>query len=121
MTTSTTRAQPTDAGCWIDGHWGGYGVARMIEIAAAHGFVDHAAEPPFATLDCVSIAQRHLAAMGPSTEEAPSWEEIENMEQASDDVESWLNSHVAPEGYSFGWHDGEFFLWSDETWAEESY
>ena len=34
--------------------------------------------------------------------------------------EQWMNEYIAPEGFSFGWHDGEFFLWSDQTWNEEN-
>ena len=33
-----------------------------------------------------------------------------------DEAETWLNEHVTEEGYSFGWHDGEFFLMSQEDW-----
>ena len=104
-----------NAGCWIDGHWGQYGIARMIQIASEFGFVDSASNPPFATLDCVDIALRHLS---PGSD--VDWLELENMEQAADDVENWLNENIAPEGFSFGWYDGEFFLWSDESWDEVS-
>jgi hypothetical protein len=31
-----------------------------------------------------------------------------------DDAENWMNDNVAPEGFSFGWEDGEFFLLSNE-------
>ncbi len=37
---------------------------------------------------------------------------------AADEAEVWLNATVAPEGYSFGWSDGEFFLWSDQDWED---
>jgi hypothetical protein len=100
-----------DAGCWIDGHWGQYGIARMIQIAADHGFVDTVATLLFATLDCVDIARRHLV-HGSEVD----WQELESMEQATDEVEAWLNENVAPEGYSFGWYDGEFFLCADTEW-----
>jgi hypothetical protein len=38
----------------------------------------------------------------------------------AEDAEQWLNDFAAPDGYSFGWHEGEFFLWSDEQWEESS-
>lgn len=28
----------------------------------------------------------------------------------------WLNENKAPEGYSFGWYEGDFMLWSAEEW-----
>lgn len=37
-----------------------------------------------------------------------------------DQTEEWLNEHIAPEGYAFGWHDGEFFLWTTDEWEEQS-
>jgi hypothetical protein len=117
-----TRATPDDAGCWIDGHWGQYGIARMIEIASLHGYVDPATTPPFAQQDIVEIARRHLASMGPYTEgdDGISDDEHEQLSWTYDDVEAWMNDNVAPEGFSFGWHDGEFFLWSNETWADDA-
>lgn len=117
---SNEKATPADAGCWIDGHWGQYGVARMVKIAADHGYVDEAAQPPFATLDVVACASSVLRSIGPSEHEATD-DEWNCLDEACDDVEAWMNEHVAPEGFSFGWHDGEFFLQSQEWWAEESY
>jgi hypothetical protein len=106
-------------GCWIDGHWGQYGTARMIEIAEENGWVDTAAEPPFATLDGIKLAHRHLASMGPSTSEPLTDEEFDQMFWSADDAEAWLNDHIAPDGYRFLWNDGEFFLWPETLIAEE--
>ena len=106
-----TRAEPTDAGCWVDGHWGQYGAARVIEIARDFGWDD---------AEAIDLATRHLASMGPSTAEGLGEDEFETYVSASDDAETWLNEHAAPDGYSFGWHDGEFFLWSEADWSEES-
>jgi hypothetical protein len=105
------KATATDAGCWIDGHWGQYGIARMVEIAAAHGFAD---------TGIINLASRHLGTMGPAANPGLelSDDEHESLSWAADAVEQWLNDSVAPEGYSFGWYDGEFFLWSTHTWHE---
>lgn len=103
--TQVTRADARDAGCWIDGHWGQYAVARMVEIAATHGYSDE---------EVISLASRKLAHMGPNmgrtdiAELSETEEEI--LSDAADEVESWMNANVAPEGYYFGWEDGEFFL-----------
>ena len=110
MTTNeTTTVTPVDAGCWVDGHWGQYGPARVIEVAGDYGF-DHP--------KAASLASRHVASMGPSDSPDLTDDEYEAMQWASEEAESYLNEHVAPEGYAFGWQDGEFFLQSEEWWSE---
>lgn len=34
----------------------------------------------------------------------------------AESAEAWLNANVAPDGWAFGWHDGEFMLWPDSDW-----
>lgn len=102
------RATPADAGCWIDGHWGQYAVARSIQIAASLGYSD---------AEAIDIAARHLASMGPSTAPEITDDEAECLySQAGygDSACDWLNDHIAPEGYSFDWWEGEFFLSADD-------
>ena len=106
------KATAADAGCYVDGHWGQYAVAHMIERATEFGWSDDELE---------DIAARHIASIGPSTSEPITDDEHEALSDASDEVEAWLNEHAAPEGYSFGWSDGEFFLWPASTWEEDSY
>jgi hypothetical protein len=36
----------------------------------------------------------------------------------SDEAEEWMNDNIAPEGFAFGWHDGEWFLWSIKEWQD---
>jgi hypothetical protein len=105
------KALPTDAGCWIDGHWGQYGPARLVSIAVVYGYDDDRV---------VSIARRHLDECShPGVDNEITDDDFDQLSGAIDEVESWLNANVAPEGFSFGWHDGEFYLWSTETWEEE--
>lgn len=92
------RALPSDAGCWIDGHWGHYGSARLIEIAHNFGYGRDGA-----------MCQEYLYGDVSSLK-------CEFIVEASEDAEVWMNENVAPDGFSFGWHDGEWFLWSDESW-----
>lgn len=99
------RAMPADAGCWIDGHWGQYGIARVIDIAVSHGWDDAEAD---------DLATRHLASIGPSSAPDLTNDEFERLVAAADDAEIWLNEHVAPDGFYFEWSDGEFFL-TEET------
>jgi hypothetical protein len=103
------KATPEDAGCCVDGHWGIYSVARMVERAQEWGYSD---------AEVIDLASRHLASMEPSTNEGLTDNEHEHLIDASDDVEEWLNANIAPEGHSFGWYEGEFFLESDQWWNE---
>lgn len=127
----------SDAGCYVDGHWGQYAVAHMIERATEFGYRDAQLE---------DYATRHLASMGPGStthddslelggccDVCGTWatdpakycsapgitdDEHEAMSEGADDVVTWLNTYAVPEGHSWGWEDGEFFLWPDETWED---
>lgn len=88
-----------DAGCWIDGHWGHYAPGRLISIALAYGLPDP-------------------DGMFTRTVEDYNDNYSEFIWDVAMDAEDWLKQK-APEGYRFGWYDGEFFLWSDEQWEEE--
>lgn len=85
------KCSSADAGCWVDGHWGWKGSSRVIQIANEFGWKGY-----LANLD----------------------DDDESIYDASDEAEQWMNQNVAPDGYSFGWHDGEWFLWSYEDWEE---
>lgn len=104
-----TKASSTDAGCWIDGHWGQYGVARMIEIAAEHGYVN----PDIAQLANAKMFECAHPGACLLTDS-----EDETLEDVCDSVVDWLNENVTPEGCSFNWFEGEFFLNSHEDWLE---
>lgn len=96
--TDITRTEPV-AGCWIDGTWGWRGTPRVIEIAEAYGMT---VEPSIKEQGIYNIV-----------EDADGYDQIVDL---SDDAEAWLNEHVAPEGFSFGWDDGEFFLRATVDW-----
>lgn len=101
------RVTPDDAGCWIEGSRGWYGSQRLIEIAESYGFAlsaedRDAVDAYFASDDADGSAAEAVTGQG----------------GIADDAEDYLNANVAPEGYSFGWHDGEFFLWSEDYWQE---
>lgn len=103
------------AGCWIDGHWGQYGLAKMVEIAAGYGFGDDNAYDEL----MVWIAKRHLEeCRHPGVDLRITDDEHEILSQSADAVEKWLNDNVAPKGYGFGWHDGEFFLQAHDWWEQ---
>jgi hypothetical protein len=115
------KATPADAGCYVEGHWGQYAVAHMVQRAEEYGY----ASDRTASLkerahreDIADLAARKLATMGPSGAPSLTDDEHEALSDASDSVEAWLNDNVAPDGYAFGWLDGEFYLWSDEQWED---
>lgn len=103
------KVSPADAGCWVDGHRGIYGVTDVIEIAETLGF-------ELSDDDKQAVNDYNGAAdWGMDDSTASEW-----VFDLSDRAESWLNDYVAPDGYWFGWHDGEFFLSSAEWWAEDA-
>lgn len=102
------KARPEDAGCYVDGHWGQFATAHMIERAIEFGFTDPELE---------DIAARHIASIGPSFAIGITDDEHEFLSSdGSDKAENWLNENAAPDGFSFGWWEGEFFLWTTEQW-----
>lgn len=46
--------------------------------------------------------------------------DTEYMIEWSEAAIDWLNDHVAQDGHSFGWWDGEFFYMPDKWWQEEA-
>lgn len=91
-----------DAGCWIDGHEGHYGIVTLVTIAETYGM----------RLSAVDSGAVSRYAAGSNAE-------IEIVHSIADEAEEFLNATVAPDGYSFGWHEGAFFLWSEESWRED--
>lgn len=104
MNAPNTPTTP-DPGCYVDGHWGQYGIARAVQVAQEFGWEDEEAR---------DLAARHLAAMGPSTEPGLDEDEWERLVGAADDAEAWLNDNVKLEGYAWEWNDGEFGLYALE-------
>lgn len=106
------RLTPADAGCWIAGHLGHYGILRVVEIAAEHGMGvsadDARAMTAYREGNLVTDANGGLI------------DQYEIVVDLSDEAERWLNDNVAPEGFTFGWHDGEFYLWSDDDWNADA-
>lgn len=89
-----------ETGCLVDGHHGNYAAIHVLNIAGAYGFVlsDEQAAEVDAYLD---------------------GQESYFLDQGGllDQVEAWLNENIAEDGYAFGWHDGEFFYFSNEDWG----
>lgn len=87
-------------GCLFDGHLGQYIYGEIVKLAEEYGYVPS---------DAFSRAYDDNAG-GLDDGEVIIWE--------SEKAEEWLNEHVAEDGYSFGWYDGEYFYCSDGDWEE---
>jgi hypothetical protein len=103
------KVDKSAAGCWIDGHWGQYAMSYAILIASEHGYEG----------EVVEVAERHMdECYHPGTDNGISPDEHEWVSDSSDAIDAWMTENVAPEGYSFGWYDGEWFLMSSDEWEE---
>lgn len=99
-------------GCWVDGHWGQYASARLVELAIPFGYDDEA---------IIELARRNMneCAHGGVGSEPLTADEHETLIEGAEAAIEWLNEHTAPEGTSFGWSDGEVFLQTEEWWEQE--
>ena len=105
------KATPDEAGCYVDGSWGQYGIAHMIFRAKEFGYDDE---------EAIALASKHLDSMH-GHNEGLSTDEYWLLGDYTNEAEAWLNENAAPEGFYFGWLDGEFFLQSEEWWEEEAW
>lgn len=113
-----TKVDASDAGCWIEGSRGWTGSVRLIEIAESYGFpMDDDDRALVAAYD-ESREEPLTLSTGQVIEPDSIHELVIGQGEMADKAETWLNDNVAPEGYSFGWHEGEFYLWSIESWEE---
>jgi hypothetical protein len=104
------RADPADTGCWVDGVKGIYAPVAVVDIARSRGF---AWPHPDTDADLYEWARAGQHGPGPMNEDSSvAWGEL------CDDAEQWLDDHIAPEGYWFGWLDGDFMLGSEAQWCE---
>ena len=106
MADEIIKATPADAGCWSEGSRGVYGPAHVIELAIAHGWPGTDRFGGSAAQDARYMNDYEA---GQAVQEQCS-EHVLSQGGWLDEAEEWLNANVAPDGYSFGWHDGEFFL-----------
>ena len=109
-----SRAAAAERGCWIEGSRGWTGSARLVELAQMWGM------PP--DEDDRSILSAYLASQerlilstGADVNVACC---VVGKGELADKAEQWLNDNIAPEGWSFAWCDGEFFLWPDSEWMK---
>jgi hypothetical protein len=99
-----TKWSENETGCYVDGHRGQYAITHMIDIAHDNGF-------KLSDLDQYRVNEYNYA----DSDRADIYETVYEL---GDKAEQWMNDNLAIEGYSFGWHDGEFYYWSNESWEE---
>lgn len=104
------KAGVQDVGCWIDGTWGRYGSTVLIHRAWDCGMTREA--------DALAVVAAYNDGRLESTQTAGSEfvDLLAEIDGLADAAEAWLNEQLAPERHSFGWFQGEFFLWADEEW-----
>ena len=111
-----TDVKGWEPGCYIDGHYGWRSIYYQIELARQSGFpVD---ENYKAVSEAFLEGETEILLPGPPDE--PMSDVMQYMVEESDRAEEWLNDFEAPDGYSFGWYDGEFYLWDTASWEEVS-
>jgi len=121
----TCNGEEVDPGCWVEGHWGQYGPDHLADQADGLGW------EPETCLDDPRELRRiadligdwgyprdHTDMRSEGVNIIVSFWELHI--ESTDAIENWLNDHT-DEGYSWGWHDGEFYLWATETWEENSW
>lgn len=126
------KITPDMAGCWIEGSRGRYAVSCLVEIALGHGGYLRGSNRAATTY--ARTEARHVIRAYNAGEDVAKYRRkprygssytvtVEDVHEAvidyADKAEEFLDT-LAPEGYSFGWIDGEFFLGSTEWW-DESY
>jgi hypothetical protein len=81
-----------------------------VDLAVARGF----------PMDSADLVLHTWARFGGDPESQRHPNDPEHWMEVQVDVEHWLNDHIAPPGYHFGWHDGDFVMVSDAIWCEWS-
>jgi len=99
-----------ETGCYIAGHHGIYAIYDMIRLAEKLGW--EYLESHYDDEDLVKAYEEGNT--GENGYEIAS----EAVSDIADKAENWLNENVAPDGQSFGWYEGEFYLQETEWWEE---
>jgi hypothetical protein len=100
---SDDNGNPCVAGCIFDGHRGQYIYGAIVALAIQYGY-----KP-----ERLNVNGAH---------NRKPWGDREADDyviETADDAEVYLNTLV-PDGYSFGWSDGEYFLANDAWWSLDS-
>lgn len=123
------KATAGQAGCWIDGSRGIYATSELVQIALSYpGFLKgrDRRETTYQRTEA-----RHILRAYYDGEETVKYrrhprygssytvtitEVGDKVSYLAEQAEQFLNEHVAPEGYLFGWNDGDFFFHPESWW-----
>lgn len=106
-------------GCWLEGHRGWRASGDVVHIAYGYGMPldeDDSALLDAYLSDDYGIDYDLTLSTG---EEVSVGGAVIDQGGLADQAEQYLNTEVAPEGWAFGWRDGEFFLLPDHEWHDE--
>lgn len=91
-----------EVGVLIDSIHGWRGYLIMVHIALAHGWIATPGDESIIT----AVRDDKLV-----VSQAVAWQDL------CDEVLDWMNDHLAPEAFQFGWFDGDFVLQSEQWWC----
>jgi hypothetical protein len=120
MNDTTTRITEPEKfrGCWLEGHRGWTASGHLVDIAESYGMPldddDRAIVAAY-----LASAESVTLSTGEVLDDDGIRGAVIDQGELADRAEEWLNDNVAPEGWAFGWHDGEFYFWSASTWESD--
>jgi hypothetical protein len=109
-----------EPGCWVEGHWGQYGPDHLADRATEVGWEPGDwADDPRQIRGIITTIETWGYAKSPDVQNVidAMWE---LRAEAADSIEEWLNDRTDGD-WAWGWHDGEFYLWSTADWEENSW
>lgn len=106
-----------ETGCYVDGHWGNYGLSHMLERAdevLGTSFYEIADTLWHETAETIVFRNddgtySYQPAPLPAVSDVWDGFTFENLSEIANDAETALNDET-PEGFVWHWHDSEFFL-----------
>jgi hypothetical protein len=120
----TAKITPADAGCWIDEINGWESHAIVAEMAMGLGWLKGQSrkDTMYQRGEIRAIIRAYRSGSETTRFRTAEIDDVPgqmiNQAGIADQATDYLNT-LAPEGYSFGWHDGSLFLMSDEWWQEQ--
>lgn len=105
----TVKGQALEAGCYVDGHWGRWGMVRQLDITDEMLFDDGSenAEAFFPQLPMREVESESIGSPYKMVDD-DSEDFLDILVSLSDEATDKLNA--VTEGGSWGWEDGEYYL-----------
>lgn len=115
---------PCEVGCWVEGRWGQYGPDHLAARASEVGWEPDAwYDDPRAIRNIIETIESWGYPRDGSDIRSEGVNIVASLwelhSESASHIEDWLNEHTSTEGFSWGFFDGEFYLWPEATWEEE--